>query len=262
MVGQYPADSYYDEQITAAPPGPPVLLGIELTPIRIGLLIGILGVGTAGVLAFTQLRPLIEQIRAIEADVASKTTQLQEVQGQIASLQDVPNQIERARAQQQQISALLSTPENADTQLLDLNRLVQGQANSELRGFNPSPLGPASSENPEVPAIIAPAIQVQTTRVSIRGPYTDLISLMGDIERLRTLFRVSNITLTPVPETGELDSSFDLIAYIYNREIPLGTAAPAEGEAAQGEAAQGEATQGEPAQGEPAQGETATPSTQ
>ncbi|MCF2972223.1 hypothetical protein L1047_13560 [Synechococcus sp. Nb3U1] len=231
MAGQYPVDSYYDEQVVAAPAGPPVLLGIELTPIRIGLLIGALGIGTAGVLAFTQLRPLIEQVQAVEEDVANKTTQLQGVQGQIASLQDVPNQIERARVEQRQISALLSTPENADTQLLDLNRLVQGRIGSELRSFNPSPLGPASSANPEVPAIIAPAIQVQTTRVSLRGPYTDVINLMGDVERLRTLFRVSNITLQPIPDTGELNSSFDLIAYIYNSEIPLGTApAPAGGE--------------------------------
>lgn len=231
MAGQYPVDSIYDEQVAVAPAGPPVLLGIELTPIRIGLLIGALGIGTAGVLAFTQLRPLIEQVQATEEDVANKTTQLQGVQGQIASLQDVPNQIERARVEQQQISALLSTPENADTQLLDLNRLVQGQIGSELRSFNPSPLGPASSANPEVPAIIAPAIQVQTTRVNLHGPFTDIINLMGDVERLRTLFRVSNITLQPIPDTGELNSSFDLIAYIYNSEIPLGTApAPAEGE--------------------------------
>ncbi|MEN9237977.1 MAG: hypothetical protein Q6K80_07165 [Thermostichus sp. DG_1_6_bins_120] len=226
MVGQI--DSFDGEQFAAPPAGPPVFLGVELTPIRIGLLIGALGIVTAGVLAFTQLRPLIEQVQATEKDVANKTTQLQEVQGQIAGLQDVPNQIERARVEQQQISGLLSTPANADTQLLDLHRLVQGRVGSELRSFNPSPLGPASA-NPEVPGIIASAIQVQTTRVSLRGSYTDIINFMGDIERLRTLFRVSNISLRPIGDTGELDSAFDLIAYIYNPDIPLGTAAPAEG---------------------------------
>ncbi|MGQ9836734.1 MAG: hypothetical protein ACUVRV_01885 [Cyanobacteriota bacterium] len=232
MAGEYPIDSYYDEQTAVAPAGPPVLLGIELTPIRVGLLIGILNIGAAGVLAFTQLRPLIKQVQATEADVANKTNQLREVQSQIASLQDVPNQIERSRVEQQQISALLSTPENVDTQLLDLNRLVQRQTRTELRSFSPSPLEPASSANPEVPTIIAPAIQVQTTRVSLRAPYTDLINLMRDLERLRILLRVSNITLTPIPDTGELDSSFDLINYIYNSEIPLGIAAPSEEEAA------------------------------
>jgi type IV pilus assembly protein PilO len=133
--------------------------------------------------------------------------------------------------EREQISALLSTPENADTQLLDLNRLVRGQPNSELRSFSPSPLTPASSANPEVPGIIAPAIQVQTTRVALRGPYTELINLMGDIERLRTLFRVSNISLNPVQDTGELDAAFDLIAYIYNKDVPLGTAPAPEGQA-------------------------------
>lgn len=132
-------DSFHDEQLMAPPAGPPVLLGVELTPIRIGLLIGILGLGTAGFLAFTQLRPLIREVQALERKVAQKTSQLQEVQGQIASLQDLPNQIEKARVQQQQISSLLATPENADTQLIDLNRLVRGQPNSELRSFTPSP---------------------------------------------------------------------------------------------------------------------------
>ncbi|MFS8859984.1 hypothetical protein [Synechococcus sp. H60.4] len=223
-------DSFHDEQLMAPPAEPPVLLGVELTPIRIGLLIGILGLGTAGFLAFTQLRPLIREVQALEREVAQKTSQLQEVQGQIASLQDLPNQIEKARVQQQQISSLLATPENADTQLIDLNRLVRGQPNSELRSFTPSPLTPASSNNPEVPAIIAPAIQVQTSRVAVRGPYTDIINLMRDVERLRTLFRVSNISLNPVQDTGELDAAFDLIAYYYDKDISLGTAPTPEGQ--------------------------------
>ncbi len=223
-------ESFHDEQLVASPAGPPVLLGVELTPIRIGLLIGILGLSTAGFLAFTQLRPLIKEVQALEKEVAQKTSQLQEVQGQIASLQDVPNQIERARGQQQQISTLLATPENADTQLIDLNRLVRGQPNSQLLSFSPSPPTPASSNNPEVPAVIAPAIQVQTTRVTLRGPYADVISLMKDIERFRTLFRVSNLSLTPVQDTGKLDVAFDLTAYYYNKDVPLGTAPTPEGQ--------------------------------
>ncbi|HIK21965.1 MAG TPA: hypothetical protein IGR15_13145 [Synechococcus sp. M44_DOE_062] len=225
-------EGFPDEQLVAPPAGPPVFLGVELTPVRIGLLIGIIGLGTAGFLAFTQLRPLIEEVQALEQDVTQRKDQLQQVQGQIASLQDVPNQIERARVEREQISALLSTPENADTQLLDLSRLVRGQPNSELRSFSPSPLTPASSANPEVPGIIAPAIQVQTTRVALRGPYTELINVMGDIERLRTLFRVSNISLNPVQDTGELDAAFDLIAYIYNKDVPLGAPSAPEGQAA------------------------------
>jgi type IV pilus assembly protein PilO len=228
-------EGFPDEQLVVPPAGPPVLLGVELTPIRIGLLIGITGLGAAGFLAFTQLRPLIEEVQALEREVANKTTRLQDIKSQIASLQDVPNQVERARVEREQISALLSTPENADTQLLDLNRLVQGQPNSELRSFSPSPLTPASSANPEVPGIIAPAIQVQTTRVALRGPYTELINLMRDIERLRTLFRVSNISLNPVQGTGELDAAFDLIAYIYNKDVPLGTAPPPKGQTAPGQ---------------------------
>lgn len=223
-------ESFHDEQLVAPPAGPPVLLGVELTPIRIGLLIGILGLGAASFLAFTQLRPLIREVQALEREVAQKTSQLQEVQGQIAGLQDLPNQIERARVQQQQISALLATPENADTQLIDLNRLVRGQPNAQLLSFSPSPLTPASSNNPEVPAIIAPAIQLQTTRVTLRGPYTDIINLMRDIERFRALFRVSNISLNPGQGTENLDAAFDLVAYYYNKGVPLGTALAPEGQ--------------------------------
>ncbi|MEN9226493.1 MAG: hypothetical protein Q6L60_13725 [Thermostichus sp. HHBFW_bins_43] len=224
MAGQYPLDSSYDEQLVAAPAGPPVLFGVELTPIRIGLLIGALGIGTAGVLAFTQLRPLIEQVQAAEEDVANKTTQLEGVRSQIQSLADVPDQIEQARIEQDRISVLLATPENVDTQLLDVNNLFQGRPDTELRSFNPSPVSP-SSGNPEVPAIIAPAIQVQTTRISLIGPYTDIIDLMGSVERFQTLFRVSNITLQPIQGTGTLNSSFDLIAYYFNKDVPLGVPA-------------------------------------
>lgn len=71
---------------------------------------------------------------------------------------------------------------------------------------------------------------MQTSRVAVRGPYTDIINLMRDVERLRTLFRVSNISLNPVQDTGELDAAFDLIAYYYDKDISLGTAPTPEGQ--------------------------------
>lgn len=216
MAGQYSGDEYIDEGLEPVG-GPTTVLGIELTPPRIGLLIGGVGVLAALLLGLTQLWPLFRQIQSLEEEVGQKETELQSTQQQIASLQDVPEQIVEFRAINDQVSTLLPSPDNVSTQLLDINRLVQ-QSDAELRNYVPSPPRPASAEaGSEVPAAIAPQIQIQNATLNLTGDYQDVIALMNNIERLETLIRVRNLGLNYTAADADLQASFEIIAYVYDQ---------------------------------------------
>lgn len=234
MAGQYSGDEYIDEGLEPVG-GPTTVLGIELTPPRIGLLIGGVGVLAAFLLGLTQLLPLFRQIQQLEEEVAQKQADLQSTEQQIASLQDVPDQLVEFRAVNEQVSSLLPNPDNVTTQLIDLNRLVQ-QSDSELESYTPSAPRPASVEgSPEVPQAIANQIQIQNASINLLGEYEDVIALMNNIERLETLIRVRNLGLSFAPNAEEeLQATFEIVAYVYDDTVVI----PVEGEA--GEAAEGE----------------------
>jgi Tfp pilus assembly protein PilO len=235
MAGQYPADEFIDD--IATPSGPPVILGMELTPGRIGIAIGLLGVLAAGLLAFTNLRPLLQQIQQTENEIDQTTNTLTSVRQQIDSLSNVETDIEDGRRVNARVSELLPTPENVDTQLLDLSRLMQ-QSDVQMRSFAPSEPVPADATSaPEVPADIAFSIEVQNTNVAMRGEYDDIISLMSNVERLETLLRVRNLNIQFTEDPTQLVSAFTLTAYIYDRDAtPPPPPEGAEGAAPAGEA--------------------------
>jgi len=199
-----------------AAPQPLTVMGIELTPVRIGLLIGVGGVLVAGVLGFTQIRPLLERIETTRRERDENKAKQEQLVRQIESLREFEGKIENARQISGEVTQLLPTPDNAQTQLLDLNRLLR-VSQIGLDSFAPQP--PTGLPG-EVPADVAAQVQQQSTRIAIRGNYNQTIQLMQNIERLKTLLRVTNLTISPVQatpgETPVLNMSLDLVSYIYN----------------------------------------------
>ena len=194
------------------------VLGLELTPVRMGLIIGALGLIGVFALSFFSLKPTWQKIQATEADVQTKRSQLSGAQQAIESLQNVDQDINQARALNSAISSLLPTPENVNTQLLEVSRLVQ-QSDTELSSFVPNAPQPAGDG---VPVAIQPQITQNSTQIAVNSnTYQSGIELMGNIERLETLFKVSNLNMTVDGETAIQTTQFNLDAFVYDSSIPV-----------------------------------------
>lgn len=205
------------------------VLGLELTPVRMGLIIGALGLIGVFALSFFSLKPTWQKIQATEADVQAKRTQLNSAQEAIASLENIDQDINQARALNVAISALLPTPDNVNTQLLEVSRLVQ-QSDTALSSFVPSAPQPAGAG---VPAAIQPQITQNSTQIAVNSDaYQSGIELMGNIERLETLFKVSNLNMSVDSESAIQTTQFNLDAFVYDSSIPVAVPAVKE-EAAQ-----------------------------
>ena len=204
------------------------LFGLELTPIRMGLIIGALGLIGVAALSFFSLKPTIEQMQATETEVNQTETDLKNTLQEIERLGQVDEDIEQARALNAAISDLLPTPANVDTQLLEVSRLVE-QSATELASFVPSAPQPAGAD---VPVAIQPQITQNSTQIAVNSnSYQSGIDLMGNIERLETLFKVSNLNMTVDLDSAIQTTQFNLDAFVYDSSIPAAApAAPAPAE--------------------------------
>ncbi len=224
MTGNYTDGGFTTEGFVPPPSGPPTIGGIEITPLRIGIVVGAAGVLVAGLLGYFNLRPVVQEIQAVETEIEQKSAQLSQTEQQIASLPEVPvleEQLVAARAANEEISRLLPNPRNIDTQLIDVNRLME-LSSTQLRSFVPSPATAAATDatTGAVPPELAAQIQVQNSTISMRGSYEDVIGLMNNIERLETLLQVSNVSLQfDTANAPQLGATFNLTAYIYDDEI-------------------------------------------
>lgn len=105
----------------------------------------------------------------------------------------------------------------------------------ELSSFVPGAINPVTTaDGKPIPPDVAMQMKVQSTKVNTQGTYAQTIQLMNNIERLRTLLRVNNLTVSGSggPAQGnqaiKLATQFDLVAYIYDKSItpPKPTPAP------------------------------------
>ena len=191
----------------------------------LGLIIGALGLLGVFALSFFSLKPTWQKIQATEADVQAKRTQLTTAQQAIESLENIDQDINQARALNSAISSLLPTPENVNTQLLEVSRLVQ-QSDTELASFVPSAPQPAGDG---VPVAIQPQITQNSTQIAVNSnTYQSGIELMGNIERLETLFKVSNLNMAVDSETAIQTTQFELDAFVYDSSIPVAVPAATE----------------------------------
>lgn len=227
----YEADDYYPEdgEFFEEEP-PPYFLGVEWTPIRLLFAFAAAALALGGLAFFFVMRPRLNSLQALEADVRQKKAQLNDSEQRIQGLGDVANRIGRAREVNRQISAFLPTPDSLETQLLEVNRLIQ-QSNATLQSFEPTAIEPAG---PEVPAAIQPQISKNTTRVSFNGTFDAGVRLMNNLERLSTLLQVSNVSLDFNADDDRLTTEFDLGTYVYDGAIPPAPETPPEGEDTEG----------------------------
>ncbi|MEM6445792.1 MAG: hypothetical protein AAFY57_00555 [Cyanobacteria bacterium J06642_2] len=231
QYNSYDTDDYYPEdgEFFEEEP-PPYFLGVEWTPIRLLFAFAAAILALGGLTFFFIMRPRLNSLQTLQADVSQKQSQLNAAEQRIQGLGDVEDRIGQAREVNRRISAFLPTPDSLETQLLEVNRLIE-QSNASLQSFEPTALEPAG---PEVPAAIQPQVFKNTTRVSFDGSFDSGVSLMKNLERLRTLLQVSNVSLAFDSEDDRLTTEFDLGTYVYDGAIAPAPATPPEGEGAEG----------------------------
>jgi type IV pilus assembly protein PilO len=106
-------------------PNYPTVLGIQLTPLVSGILLGVLGAAIAGATWFYLISPLMEENGTIQADVDSKEEQLKKAEQIKRDLKAAKEELVKVGKQREQVMSLFAKERDLSTLLLDLNQLIE-----------------------------------------------------------------------------------------------------------------------------------------
>jgi type IV pilus assembly protein PilO len=245
----------------------PTAFGIPLSPVVIGVIVGVLGLAAALFLVVRLLQPALQErsqlaaeLRGKQADLANQEQALQEVEAVEAALDE-------ALAQRRNIYGLFATSEQLDTLLIDLNRQVlpTNTGITDLRqqlisaGFDPGLVGASLTQVEPVPdesgviteeagygTEVVGKLQRERINVALQGDFAQIQSIVRNVERLEPLLILQDFELEISDEDEEaseligtqiLDAQFTIDALLPTsspEELPE-VEAPAEGEEAEGE---------------------------
>lgn len=245
------------EMNDAEEPKYPVVFGISLTPLVLGVIIALAGLGLAGYLLLNVVQPIWQQNDDLKQQNASKRQQLQDtaaIQQQIAEAQQ---QLTEAKALQADVLSLFATEESLDTLLLDVNGRIEA-ANARIAdperqatlskfvltqstGTAPAPGQPAADviQDGSFGSAVNGRLRQRTYDVAMEGSFAQTQSIIRNIERLQPLLVVRDLkseveespllltprgtpTTTPASLESRIKTSFKLVAL-----LPAPPAAPA-----------------------------------
>jgi len=250
-----PVDDFDSDQ-----PSYPVIFGIALTPTVGGVMLALIGAVGAGWLLLNLVLPALEANQLIRTEIETNRQQLvdqTEIQQQIEQARLDLEEAEQLRAD---VLALFADEASLDTLLLDLNARVQGaevvtpgpdDATGGAAVLERFALVPGGTGGTDTDSLVTDGsfgvaadnkLQQRIYEVQINGTFGQTQSIIRNIERLRTLLVVRELTVRmanpPIlrvntqgqaqgQEEPRLVTTFRLIALVPPQELPASAPPPA-----------------------------------
>jgi type IV pilus assembly protein PilO len=176
----------------------PTVFGLTVTPVAGGILFAIAGIVGAAALGWYVVRPAMENLNTMKAEVESTENQILEQERLKAQISSLTAQLQQAQRNQQEILGLFGTEEQLNTLLLDLNRQVESRQGEIVRY---SPGETTEGQTPGQPTVLADAtwgegvqgkLKTQTFNMEVKGTFAQTLSILRGIEQLQTLVAIQN----------------------------------------------------------------------
>jgi len=226
----------------------PVVFGVTLTPLIIGIVVGVVGLMGSAYMLFNLVLPALTTYN----DQQTQSTILQEKINQktieAAQINKVKAEQVAAEKQKAEVLGLFSNETTLDTLLLDINKLIEASntqvpangVKAQLKKFVPS-AKPEIVKDGSLGPGVDNKLKRLTVKLEIQGTYEQTQSIMRNIERLQPLLIVANYQseLAPIETTSlrskhismpktppKINTSFDLQALIPLTPEELAAQAP------------------------------------
>ncbi|MBG1269554.1 pilus assembly protein PilO [Nostoc sp. WHI] len=200
-----------------ATPASPVIFGIAFTPKIIGILVGVVGLASAGYIFLNFLMPAWESYQQQQAKSLELQGQIEQKKANIKQIDKVKDELAQAKQQKVQVLALFANEKTLDTLLLDLNRLVESgntqtslnAVRAKLKKFVPVSQKPEPIIDGSLGLQVNGKLQRSSINADITGTYEQTQSIIRNIERLQPLLIVKDYqaTLAPVEARSPLDKT-------------------------------------------------------
>ncbi len=207
-------DELLDAEAEAAESQYPEAFGITFTPQVSGIALGLVGVVVAGFLWLNFVQEARERQNSLETQRDQLEAQIEQQPALEGRVQEIEREIQFTRSQQNEVLNLLSREESLDTLLFDLDQTVE-QINREtvvseintdqtldeedrgefqLTSFQPQMATPQVVNDGSFGQPVNGRIRRKTYNLEMVGTFTQIQSLISELERLQPLLLINNFS--------------------------------------------------------------------
>jgi type IV pilus assembly protein PilO len=219
--------SYLDDR-----PSYPSIFGIDLSPMLMGAVLAVIGLGGAGYVAYSNVMPQFQANQESQTKLANVQQQIQDRRDMAKKIAEAEEKLVKADAQRESVLSLFANEQKLDTLLIDINKLV-GDRQGQLQAFKPDPAltGPISDSS--LGAALNGKLRRKSTGIEIKGGFEQMQSILRTVERMDQLLilqdfkaelQVNANTLLDPGKVPSIKTNFKLQAIIPLAESKLAAA--------------------------------------
>ncbi|MCL2931007.1 MAG: hypothetical protein MGG11_01515 [Trichodesmium sp. MAG_R03] len=194
----------WNSEITGQEEGGRKILGVSFKdPRLIGGVIGILGLGIAGVLGYSQLKPTIENNAKLQKEIEIAKVKILEKKQQIQEQPNVEAENKIAEKQRKDVTSLFATEKTIKTLLYDINKLIEqinGGITDQEQQAKMTEFQPVEPKNGNyivndnsLGPLVNGKLKRREFKVKFEGSYPQTRAFMIAIERMQTLLVMKNL---------------------------------------------------------------------
>ncbi|MBW4633988.1 MAG: pilus assembly protein PilO [Iphinoe sp. HA4291-MV1] len=185
----------------------PVVFGITLTPIIIGIILGVLGLAGAAYLLMNFVMPVWETFQQQQTKQNELLHSIDQKKAYVKQIDKAQQEQAFSKQQQLQVLALFAHEKTLDTLLLDLNRLVESSNTqispnaviAQLKKYMPTGKAEPITDDSLGP-LVNGKLKRSSINIEIIGTYEQTQSIFRNIERLQPLLIVKDYQSSLAPE--------------------------------------------------------------
>ncbi|CAN1209134.1 Type IV pilus assembly protein [Tumidithrix helvetica PCC 7403] len=171
------------------------LFGMNLTSKVLGIAIAIAGVGLAGYGVTSFVIPKNDEIQSNTKSIETKKTSVDELEKKIKSKGDVKQRVEAANQKNKFVLSLLPSVDSIDTLIRDINTQVPKTIVVSLPPFSFNLEGTLLEFTPKE-VIASPQYKTYSFGISFDSTFPEMLKSIQNIERLKPLLIVKDLSLT------------------------------------------------------------------
>lgn len=171
----------------------PTFLGVAISPVIVGVVLAVLGLGGAGFILWTMAKPVWEANRGLSQEITGLQGQIAEQQANLSQIPQAQEQVELAKLRREEMLGFFAKDSVLDTILLDFEAIVK-QSGLELTAL-------ALSGEPQVisdgsmGAAADGRFKSQALTLNVTGTFTQVRQLLQTLDRFEPIVQVSNFAL-------------------------------------------------------------------
>jgi type IV pilus assembly protein PilO len=198
-----------------------------------GLLAGVVGIGGAAVIYFTQVQPTSLQVAQLQSEVEAINNEIRQKEAALRDRDKVEAELKQAEEQRAKLETIFGNQQDLQVALLMIDQQIR-DSGANLRSFKPGAVATAGQVDEQTPGTEqkkptqakAPAEQTMgllkkvTYDVEFQGTYPQTIAVLRNIERLRLLLNITKFSMSAPTsrsedgETPRLTTKFTLEAFV------------------------------------------------